>query len=104
MNEYALQQVNRVRQQVVDAASKGHKPTTWPGPYRTPRPTQPKRCVGCGTTLSPQLRRVGAWWCEPCKDPHGYLQRLEKANAEARDRCRTAYPPADIAQGELFAE
>jgi hypothetical protein len=102
MNDHVLQRVNLVLQQLVDPTSKGRKPTKWAGPYRTPRPTQPKRCLGCGTKLSPQLRRMGAWWCEPCKDPDGYLPRLEKATAEARDRCRTTYPPIDAEQGELF--
>jgi hypothetical protein len=102
MNDDALQQGTLVPQQVMDPASKGRKPTKWPGPYRTPRPTQPRRCVGCRATLSPQLRQMGARWCMSCKDPDGYLQRLEKASAEARDRCRTAYPPANVEQPSLY--
>jgi hypothetical protein len=102
MSDHVLQQVTLVLQQVVDLGSKGHKPSKWPAPYRTPRPTQPKQCVGCQTKLSPQLRRMDAWWCEPCKDPDGYLPRLEKAIAEARDRCRTAYPPVDAEQLSLY--
>jgi hypothetical protein len=45
---------------------------------------------------------MGAWWCERCKDPDGYLPRLEKASAEARDRCRMAYPPVDAEQLSLY--
>lgn len=78
------------------------RPATGHGHYRTPRPTQPKRCFGCRGRLSTQLRRMGAWWCERCKDPDGYLQRLEKASAEARDRCHAAYPPVDAEQLSLY--
>jgi hypothetical protein len=104
MSDHALHEVNRARQEVVSPLLKPKQPTTWPGPVRKARLTSPTRCVGCDTQLSYQLRQMGAWWCASCKDPDGYLLRLEKASAEARDRCRTAYPAVDARQEELFAE
>jgi hypothetical protein len=95
-------QMDLVSPDVESPTLKPARPATWHGPYRTPRPTQPKRCMGCRATLPARLRRMGAWWCERCKDPGGYLQRLEKASAEARDRCRAAYPLVDAEQLSLY--
>jgi hypothetical protein len=103
MSDDVLEQVNRILQEVVTPEIIRKGPTVWPGPLKkTTQPKQPKRCLGCGTQLSRQLRAMGCWWCEPCKDPDGYLPRLEKASAEARDRCRTAYPPANAEQLSLY--
>jgi hypothetical protein len=101
-DDHASPQMDLLSPDVESPEPKPTKPTTWHGPYRTPRPTQPKRCFGCRGRLSARLRRMGAWWCEHCKDPDGYLPRLEKASAEARDRCRMAYPPVDPEQLSLY--
>jgi hypothetical protein len=103
MSDREFPQDNLVLELVSPALDDG-KPAKWAGPYKTPRATRPKRCVGCGSKLSAPMRRIRADWCETCKDPDGYLQRLEKASAAARDRCREAYAPADAEQLLLFSD
>jgi hypothetical protein len=102
MRDRALRQGNGVLQELVSPELNDGKPAKWAGPYKTSRLTHPKRCIDCGRKLSAHMRRIQAWWCETCKDPDGYLQRLEKASAAARDRCHAAYPPADAEQLSLF--
>ena len=103
MGHDALEQVHGVLLQVVSHERKRKGPATWQGPVKkTTRPPQPKRCISCGQKLSAQMRQMGAWWCERCRDPDGYLPQLEKATAEARDRCYAAYPPTDPEQLSLY--
>jgi hypothetical protein len=103
MSNHEPPQDNLVLELVSPALDDG-KPAKWAGPYKTPRARRPKRCVGCGSKLSAQMRRMRADWCETCKDPDGYLQRLEKTSAAARDRCREAHPLADAEQLSLFSD
>lgn len=78
---------------------------TYAGPIRkTPALTPATHCHGCGRRLPIPASRRGEWWCQPCKDPDGYLFRLKEAQAEARQRCLAAYPQVTYRAGDLFED